>query len=173
MLRDWVAVLGRIRRNGRRRRSGMTRRRYVGPTAATVDVLEDRCLLAAVSWDGGAGTLNWADALNWSADAIPAAGDDITINQPSSTILFSGPSITLGSLTTTSLTVQSGTLTVSGALNVSAGSTLRASGATSSMSAPGSVNVDGVSLISEIAGTISLPGLVSYNGNGVYPVLRA
>ena len=35
---------------------------------------------AAVTWDGGAGTTNWNDALNWSNDAIPTSDDDVTIN---------------------------------------------------------------------------------------------
>jgi hypothetical protein len=28
----------------------------------------------AQTWDGGAGTGNWSDAVNWSADAVPSSG---------------------------------------------------------------------------------------------------
>jgi hypothetical protein len=40
-----------------------------------------RASAAAVSWDGGAATANWSDANNWSANALPTADDDVTINQ--------------------------------------------------------------------------------------------
>lgn len=35
----------------------------------SVEQLEGRMLLTAVSWDGGAGTANWHDVLNWSSDS--------------------------------------------------------------------------------------------------------
>ncbi len=34
---------------------------------------------SAVSWDGGAGTSNWNDALNWSNDLVPGVDDDVVI----------------------------------------------------------------------------------------------
>jgi Ca2+-binding RTX toxin-like protein len=42
--------------------------------------LEDRRVLAAVFWDGGAGTFNWNDATNWSGDSLPGEADDVTID---------------------------------------------------------------------------------------------
>ncbi len=33
--------------------------------------LELRRVLATITWDGGAGTLNWNDANNWSTNTIP------------------------------------------------------------------------------------------------------
>gem|GEM_PF-5888924 len=41
--------------------------------------LEQRVLLASVSWDGGGDGILWGDALNWSGDQVPASTDDITI----------------------------------------------------------------------------------------------
>lgn len=38
---------------------------------------------AAVTWDGGAGTSNWNDALNWSNDAVPTDVDDVTLDNSS------------------------------------------------------------------------------------------
>ena len=35
---------------------------------------------AAISWTGNAGTLNWSDAANWSSNAVPGSGDDVTIS---------------------------------------------------------------------------------------------
>src|SRR5690349_28653 len=43
--------------------------------------LEDRVVPASYSWTGGAGTLNWADAGNWSGNVTPGSGDDVTINK--------------------------------------------------------------------------------------------
>ena len=45
----------------------------------SVESLEPRQMLTAVSWDGGAFTQNWHDPLNWSNDAIPTVADDVTI----------------------------------------------------------------------------------------------
>jgi hypothetical protein len=47
----------------------------------TIESLEDR-RTPSVSWTGGAGTLNWNDAANWSGDAVPGAADDAVINVP-------------------------------------------------------------------------------------------
>src|SRR5262249_48285527 len=44
-----------------------------------LEPLETRMQLSVISWDGGAGTLNWRDALNWSGDALPGSNDDVVI----------------------------------------------------------------------------------------------
>src|SRR5436309_2113280 len=44
----------------------------------TVEQLERRTLLAAVSWDGGGDGTNWNDPINWSTDAGPGSADDAT-----------------------------------------------------------------------------------------------
>ena len=44
-----------------------------------LEVLEDRVVLSAIAWtnpDGG----DWDTASNWSSDAVPTAGDDVTIS---------------------------------------------------------------------------------------------
>ncbi len=53
--------------------------------------LEDRRLLAIVSWDGGGDAMSWSDALNWSGDELPGSDDDVTIN------LASNPTVTFSS----------------------------------------------------------------------------
>jgi hypothetical protein len=45
-----------------------------------MEPLEDRRVLAAISWDGGGDGTSWHDAVNWSSDAIPGASDDVTID---------------------------------------------------------------------------------------------
>jgi filamentous hemagglutinin family protein len=43
-----------------------------------------------VFWDGGAGTLNWFDANNWSTDLVPAAAQNVTISSGVGTIVVNG-----------------------------------------------------------------------------------
>ncbi len=43
------------------------------------EALEQRRLLATVTWDGGAGTFNWSDANNWDTNQFPGAVDDVVI----------------------------------------------------------------------------------------------
>src|SRR5262249_40000041 len=66
-----------------------------------LEQLEDRTLLTTVSWDGGAGTLRWDDAQNWSNDALPGNSDDAVIGSA-----FSGLTIThdIGDVSVRSLT---------------------------------------------------------------------
>gem|GEM_PF-1749058 len=35
---------------------------------------------ATVNWDGGAGTTNWMDAMNWDTDALPTTADDVYLD---------------------------------------------------------------------------------------------
>ncbi|MEM6470226.1 MAG: S8 family serine peptidase, partial [Planctomycetota bacterium] len=48
-----------------------------------MEILEERRVLAAISWDGEAGNLNWHDPLNWDLDRVPGNGDDVTISDVS------------------------------------------------------------------------------------------
>src|SRR5688500_7344821 len=49
---------------------------------AVIEALEDRRLLALVTWDGGGGDLRWDNALNWSGDVTPQSGDDAVVDVP-------------------------------------------------------------------------------------------
>lgn len=51
-------------------------------TSMSMDCLEPRVVLAAVSWDGGGGNNLWSNPLNWSNDALPGSTDDVTIDIP-------------------------------------------------------------------------------------------
>jgi hypothetical protein len=44
--------------------------------------LEQRMLLASVTWDGGGDGTSWNDARNWSGDVLPGQGDDVVISVP-------------------------------------------------------------------------------------------
>ena len=81
---DWT---GWLKSKWARSRSSATRRRLVSePSPRTryrdlgswVEFLELREMLAAVTWDGGAGTFNWNDADNWDNDTRPGSSDDVS-----------------------------------------------------------------------------------------------
>jgi|GEM_PF-820984 len=38
------------------------------------------CCYAQITWDGGAGTANWADADNWSSNSVPGPGDAVLLD---------------------------------------------------------------------------------------------
>lgn len=59
---------------------------YRRRTRLFLERLENRCTPTNVSWNGGAGTLNWGDQNNWSTGAVPGINDDVTIS-----IAVSGP----------------------------------------------------------------------------------
>lgn len=74
--------------------------------------LEDR--LAPVSglgvlWDGGGGTSDWNNALNWSTDQVPGASDDVIIDVPGNITV----NLAAGSRTVKSL-MNAETLAISG-----------------------------------------------------------
>ena len=73
-------VFGRRRRRLPCRALPTNRRAVASAKLLCLEPLEDRRLLAVVSWDGGAGTLNWHDPANWSGDELPIADDDVVIN---------------------------------------------------------------------------------------------
>jgi hypothetical protein len=61
--------------------------------------LEDRRLLAAVSWDAGGDGVNWSDPNNWSNNLVPGGSDDVTINIVGSpTIVINAAAPTINSL---------------------------------------------------------------------------
>ena len=75
-----------LARTGTRRRCSPGHGRRRAARKAFFEQLENRTLLAAVAWDGGAGTTNWSDAHNWYSDdpiadnGVPDGGDDVLID---------------------------------------------------------------------------------------------
>src|SRR5690242_11945753 len=83
-----------------------------------LEALENRSLLAAISWDGGANTLNWNDASNWSNDLLPGAADDVTISLAGD-VTIHGASGTIKSLTSSAeVATDGGTLDIAAASSV-------------------------------------------------------
>ena len=79
-----------------------------------------------VTWDGGASTSNWSDANNWNPNGVPTSTSDVTIGDNfnvvvNSDVVCNSLTISTGS-NISSLTINSGSLTVSGATTISANS---------------------------------------------------
>jgi len=87
-----------------------------------VELLEDRTLLAAVSWDGGAGTQAWNDADNWSNNVVPTISDNVTVGAVTVNVS--------GSLLLRTLTLNASTVNFSGGYSIGADDVEIAAGST-------------------------------------------
>jgi len=127
-----------------------------------------------VSWDGGGDGETWSDPLNWSADAIPGAADNVVINVAGAenTILHTGSDTTIASLTCEepltisggSLTLTSGASSINGTLTLNSGRSLVVNGAAASLTVPGAATIDGAHLQALAGGTLSIPMATSLTG---------
>src|SRR5688500_12305920 len=61
-----------------------------------------------ISWDGGAGTNDWATAANWTGDVLPAATDHVCIDLPTAASVVAAADVDIASLQ------LSDTLTIAG-----------------------------------------------------------
>ena len=142
--------------------------------------LEQRQLLATVTWDGGAGTWNWADRTNWSGDLVPTTADDVIIPDLAGvqTILVNSSATVLSINSAEGLTVQSGNTltvtagnsTVSGAFTAASGATLNAMGLTQ-FSATSNTVIDGATLYAQGGAKMNLSKATSYT-NTAYQNIR-
>ena len=92
------------------RNSSLRRRRV----PLLLEVLESRQLLATVAWTGSVSN-SWNDALNWSDNRVPLAGDDVVIDLPNVTqpiTIDSGSQIVNSLNCTDPLEIGGGTLTI-------------------------------------------------------------
>jgi hypothetical protein len=155
----------------RRRLSRLARRRMLG-----LESLEERRLLATIRWDGGANTLNWTDAANWSGDALPGASDDVVIPDLGTsgvvdqTISISSASYSVRSITTAErVHITGGTLTV-GASTVDtavlAGTgNIEVSGGTVALAG---TNWENTSTLAISSGTLNLEGSFTQSRLGTF-----
>src|SRR5262245_20907545 len=94
-----------------------------------MEQLEDRILLAPVTWIGGSG--DWNDGANWSNGVGPGQDDDATIDVAGITVTHSTGSHTVKSLTINDpLTLSGGTLTVAETLEAQSGNAISLAGGT-------------------------------------------
>ena len=114
-------------------------------TPYTYRLTQSGATCSGICWDGGAGTTNWTDAANWTADTLPGsldvaylnlvAGVTVDLSNSSQTIralnsdfnnhltIGTGGALTLSDAATTSilhgnLTINGGTLTANGTANL-------------------------------------------------------
>jgi hypothetical protein len=89
---------------------------YTNATVANRHVLSYAgAICGGVCWDGGAGSLLWTDAANWTGDLLPGTTDLVFINLGTISVQLSGGVHTIRGLTTAAgntLVVSGGTLIV-------------------------------------------------------------
>lgn len=138
---------------------------------ASLEALEQRAVLSAVSWINPAGGA-WDVGSNWSTGSVPTSADDVTIDTASAITISiqSNDNISVNSVTTganDTLSFGGGSLTVSvastldGPLTMTGGA-LAASGAGASLTAHSDTTISSANLNANSGGTLSLPKLTSY-----------
>ncbi|MEQ9408902.1 MAG: CARDB domain-containing protein, partial [Fuerstiella sp.] len=164
----------------RRRRSDRlvydSRRTQISPTAASLETLEDRTLLAAVVWDGDAGDFQWTNPLNWDGDVLPGTADDVTIDVPGSQIdvELAGAAAVNSIVNQESLSLVNGTLTIySASVNVgdfsaTGTSTVTVSGTGASLAISGTATLETTNLFAAGGGILRFSGAASYTGAQYY-----
>jgi hypothetical protein len=119
-----------------------------GPNAVSIAIT-----LAGLSWDGGAGTNLWIDALNWSTDTLPTLADEVTIGAVAGGIIISSGAQSANSLVCdANLTISGGSLTLVVPSTINA--TLTIAGGT--LNAPTSLVVNDYQ---QTAGTLNAPAV--------------
>lgn len=95
-------------------RQASLRKSFFRPLSRGFERLEDRSLLATVTWDGGGGNFDWNTLDNWSTNALPVSGDDVIIPDLVGTpTITSGGTVGINSLTATeALAVTGGSFSV-------------------------------------------------------------
>ena len=126
---------------------------------------------ATVTWTGSGDGTSWNDAHNWRNDQVPGPTDDVVINTAGgSPITVNGGSVAIRSLhcdgafvlSSGTLTVTGGASYLNGALTMSSGTVLSASGSGTVLTCNGPTSADGASFSVDAGGVLSLPGLASY-----------
>ena len=137
--------------------------------ALHIEFLEDRCLLAVVSWIDPAGGA-WEVGSNWSNGTGPGPADDALIDIPGITVVHSTGSDTVQSLTSNdAFTLSGGTLTVTGNVQEQNGNPFTLAGGTLA----GATVASGTTLTGTSSGgtlnNVTLAGTLDV-GNGVVTV---
>jgi Secretion system C-terminal sorting domain len=87
------------------------------------------------SWDGGAMTTAWSDALNWSNDLVPVAASVLTIGEGRNVVISSGTNAVCRKLT-----INGSQITGQGKLTVTGTGTLTITSTTASTTPPLDIN---------------------------------
>src|ERR1051325_7947914 len=154
-----VLARGSNARSGR----GWKRRKNI---PALMESLEQRTLLAAVSWTGQAGDNLWTTARNWSNDAVPTSADDVTINVAGSpTINLNNSQQSVRSLDTSeNVKLSASTLEIDAGLTLSSGAVVTLTSSIGALSILSFLNSNQ---------TISGNGQIVFDGVGTASALQS
>jgi hypothetical protein len=133
-----------------------------------MEQLEDRRVLAAVSWTGSGGNLLWSNPANWSTNQLPGPTNDVTIDAPGNvTIVYDrAEATTVRSLSLAdSLRLSSGSIDVAGTLSINPGNTLTVAGTGVNFAAQGAATIDGANIDVRDGAEVALPSAVSYSAS--------
>jgi fibronectin-binding autotransporter adhesin len=151
--RNFIMVLARPKRSG-----------FVGWLLVLLCLVMSSSLSAAtVTWDGGAGTGNWADGTNWDTNVAPVAGDDLVFagsTQLSTTNNIATADISFNSIT---FAAAAGAFTLGGSRITLAGNITNSSSNNQAITLPIILNV-ATSTISTGTTTITMSGIISETG---------
>ena len=150
----------------RRRRLTPVRRQ----TQLLLEPLENRILMSVITWTGKGDDLTWFSAANWSTGTVPGTADTAIINQPGLTVQYSGQTTSIQAIVSTAtlditsggLTVTDGTSSLTGGLTVASGASLTAQGLGTTLTATGGTTINGANLYANSGATLSLPEATGY-----------
>ncbi len=129
-----------------RKRSSLGRSAQLRRRLLMTERLEDRTLLAVVTWVGDGSDLNWNNPANWSTGVLPGADDDVEIADiaPDIAIFHSSGATSIKSLTShEALVISGGTLEIAAASSIS--DTLNLGNSSSAiLTGTGEITVDGL-----------------------------
>ena len=163
---------------------GRTSRRASTPYQARLrgsELLEQRCLLTAISWTGDGDGTSWTDTHNWSPMQIPSFGDDVTIDVAGNpTVTITGDESINSLQVSDTLKIASGSLIVSAPSQINVGGTLTLAGGflefysttftnSGAISISNGTDIDGGTLdnkgtITHSAGTLNLNAVLENEG---------
>jgi len=125
----------------------------------------------AIAWDGGAGTTNWADALNWSNDLAPTSASTLYIGSGAVTVSVTTAGQAANALTCdANFTLSAGDLTLAGASTFGgvtsiSGGTLTGAGAITILTG-GTLNWSGGTINGTVASTLTTQAGTTSNVTG-------
>jgi Bacterial Ig-like domain (group 3) len=159
----WNSHRGALRQNARRSCSRACR--------PGVELFEQRTLLSAVIWTGGAGTDDWDAPANWSTDSLPGSGDSVTIGSGATVVHSDNDSDSINSLTSSgTLEITGGSLAIASASTAGA-LTVNEQGSPAALTVNDSLTVSGPLTIGDGAlsgaGTITASGGIVINSAGI------
>ncbi|MEA2643411.1 MAG: hypothetical protein QOG08_437, partial [Chloroflexota bacterium] len=120
------------------------------------------------SWDGGASTLSWQDALNWSTNVVPGAADNACLGTTANVTTAADVTIKNLNQSAGSLTINGGTFSLTDAVNSSSATNLTLSGGAiagaATLSTAGAMTWSGGEMMGTGTTAVASGGVLTLNG---------